>query len=772
MAETLPQQLPEWLSALNKKDRNKVLKQCEKTILCIPNGRRKPLTEKEVVVALGVRRPVVLDDDQTGGYWIRGGDEESQLFLDRLDERGLSGYTTRAVVLGGEDWRRLLDKLEFNGGSHLPNPAGEAIASSSTPQGFAAPQNDYGGRSTQPAGGSANVGGFGSDLVGTSPRSAGFDEAAVDNDLISTNGPELPKRTRKKARQTQDNKLQSPSTTPKKEPPPLDKRFAKLPNELIVYIFELCLEDAVTFEEYHRILAELVGQGGRCSKLLQDAPSFWTKITSTSLHPDIRAALASSRDCLLHIEGVPDPSMSISSGTKQLLEFLSIIKHHKRRWASLSLVFPSELLSKIKNFLAGPARGLETLSLSVVDTAPETGLTLPLGGALGGETGRPLNILGGKAGNLRRVFLNNIPCFWDPSPFTAIIELGLTNAIHLRYTDLIDFLRHSSNFRMLRLVNIKFLGGEPQVVDETVSLPHLTELVLAELTEPIGLGYLYASLETPACEILHLDLRPPVAVLRHPALPARAVPVVQKSLAEGHGSILAFHRNTSTQSASWSSRDEGGVWQSEQPRFHISFRGTDVGLASLFSDFVKRVHNNAGDIGEIVVDVGDSVSGAIDSAFGLGLEALVPNLFPDSFAGLNVVEIRADVVDGYLQHLEEIMVPRESEPWCLKGLRTIRLSAIPEETLETIPHESARCCLEEFIGHIRQKRYGIERDEPILEDGTPMTITLEGTFAIQAATSLALEEGDDLWGIQIKSSNADLVSPVDEARELDENLSH
>ncbi|KAG8912608.1 hypothetical protein FRC01_004998 [Tulasnella sp. 417] len=410
------------------------------------------------------------------------------------------------------------------------------------------------------------------------------------------------------------------------------------------------------------------------------------------------------------------------------------------------------------------------LSLTMSDPALEAGLSLPLGDDLSGETGSPTDILGGEAGNLKRVFFNNIGCFWDPSPFTAIVELGLTNAIHLRYTDLIDFLRHASGLQTLRLVNIEFVGAVPQVVDDTVSLPHLTELVLAELTELIGLGYLYASLETPACQILHVDLRPPVAVLRLAALPARAALGVQKALAGDNGSILAFHRNTSTQSASWSSRDEGGVWQSEQPRFHISFRGTDGGPASLFSNFVKGVQMIAGDAGEIVVDVGDSVSGAIDGAFGHGLDAIV--LFLDSFEGLKVVEVRADFVDGYFQLLEEMMVSRESEDWCLKGLKTIRLSAIPEEWLETIPYESARCCLEQFISHIRQKCYGVKRDEPIPEDGASMSIVLEGTFAIQAATSRALEKGDDLWGIQIKSSNADLVSPTDGRGEVDEKRSH
>ncbi|KIO24913.1 hypothetical protein M407DRAFT_244282 [Tulasnella calospora MUT 4182] len=48
-------QLPEWLSTLKKRDRNKIIKQCDRTILCIPDENRGPLTEKEVIVALGLK---------------------------------------------------------------------------------------------------------------------------------------------------------------------------------------------------------------------------------------------------------------------------------------------------------------------------------------------------------------------------------------------------------------------------------------------------------------------------------------------------------------------------------------------------------------------------------------------------------------------------------------------------------------------------------------------------------------------------------------------
>lgn len=115
----------EWMLGLNRKDKNKVLKQCERTMLCIPNEERKPLTEKEVVVALGVRwanpsvprpprqpltnfstlycrRAIVFYDRQTDGYWVRGSDEEYQLFLKRLSERGLPGYTTERSRLEGK----------------------------------------------------------------------------------------------------------------------------------------------------------------------------------------------------------------------------------------------------------------------------------------------------------------------------------------------------------------------------------------------------------------------------------------------------------------------------------------------------------------------------------------------------------------------------------------------------------------------------------------------------------------------------------------------
>ncbi|KAG8919832.1 hypothetical protein FRC00_010847 [Tulasnella sp. 408] len=146
--------------------------------------------------------------------------------------------------------------------------------------------------------------------------------------------------------------------------------------------------------------------------------------------------------------------------------------------------------------------------------------------------------------------LGRIDSAYTP-PFTEIRALGLTNGIQLRYMEAITSLRHSSNLSKLHLVNIKFVGGEAQVVEEVVLLPGLTELVFAELIEPIELGLLWLSPGTPACSKLHLDLRPSAAIMRHTALPARAAPTVRKALPSNSKSFLLFRCNTNTQSATW-----------------------------------------------------------------------------------------------------------------------------------------------------------------------------------------------------------------------------
>lgn len=482
------------------------------------------------------------------------------------------------------------------------------------------------------------------------------------------------------------------NSTFQQSPSSLDLFLAKLSPETVAYIFELRLEDTTSSEEYNSALEELALQGGRCFEVLETTPSFWTRVTSNSSEKHIKRALGLSKARPLSIEGSPSHSMGVAANVKHINRFLGFIDSHKNRWASFELLFPSGVLKTLKKHLADPSPSLKTLSLTMSDPAPETEPALPLEDALNQEIGRPLEILGGEAGNLRRVFFNNIPCLWDPSPFTSILELGLTNRIHLRYTELVIFLRHTPKLLTLRLINIKFVDGAPRVVKETIGLPYLRELVLAELVEPIGLGHLYTSLDVPKCEKLHLDIRPPVAVMIHAALPTRPVPVVQRALAGGKESCLLFCRNTSTQSASWRSEDEGGP---ERPSFDITFRGTDRGLAEIFSRFVRGVRIGLGETGDIVVDVGDSLSGAIEETFGLELESIVPTLFHDSLEGLGVVEVRAEVVDGYFQHLHEMIVPPGSEDWVFDALKTIRMCAIRKEELEIMPDESARCCLED-----------------------------------------------------------------------------
>lgn len=294
-------------------------------------------------------------------------------------------------------------------------------------------------------------------------------------------------------------------------------------------------------------------------------------------------------------------------------------------------------------------------------------------------------------------------------------------------------------------------------MEQVIPLPNLVEIVLAELIEPLGLGSLYLSLDAPSCDLLHLDLRPSMTFLNHPALEERVASTVQKALASNSTSHILFRSNTNTQSVSWQSEEEvTRKGRDGRPAFNICLRSTDTRLASLFCEFVRGVQTYV-NVGNIVVDVGDSLSGAIVEPFGLDLDDIVPTLFPESFQGINVVEVRADIVDGYLQHLKEMVASEGSEvQWCFGSLQTLRLRSIPEAELEVIPDESARCNVESLVSHIYEKRYGAANVPP--GEGLDMSLALHGSFMIETATAEHLENEDTLHGIEIDHSAAVLIS--------------
>ncbi|KAG8925801.1 hypothetical protein FRC01_009668 [Tulasnella sp. 417] len=830
-------QFPGWMSTLNKRDRTKILKQCEKTVLCIPNETRAPLTERDVIVGLGIRRAVVFEDEPTGGYWIRGGDEEYDLFVQRLGDRGLPGFTAKEIDRNGEEWNRLAGKLadriapQDDVGPSQPQNSVEQHPdgpSTSHPAQLELADN-FGSGSEETPTPSLGLSGSRSGSEPDSSRASSPGVLGGDGPGYASADPTASERPRKKARHDRQVAQQavgssSTSNSPTSNSPAsnspasdsptsnsptsnsptsnsptsnsptsnsptsnsptsnsptsnspsaqpdalLDRALAILSPEVVSNIFELCLENVPTLEEYNVILGKLASCGGRCLQVLEGNASLWTRIASNSSDVHIKKALDLSKRRLLHIELGPTDSKGPAENVERMNRLLNFIRPHKDRWASLELRFPSNVLKKVKKHLGGRAPNLETLSLCMEDAVLRTGLAFPLGDALSGEVGLPLEILGGEAGSLRRVFFKNMPSFFNPCPFKLILELGLDNGIYIRYADLTSFLRHSPNLQTLHLANIKFVGGVAHIVAETILLSRLTKLVLAEEIEPLGLGGLYLSLTAPECNILRLDLRTPMGFIGNVGFAERVGPTVQRVLARNKTSSLLFGSHINTQSASWTCEDEERRGPNEHSfSFDISFRSRDVGLASVFSTFVKGFQTSVGGLGDVVVDVGHSASGAIANPLGLDLEAVVPTLSPDTFEGFRVVEVRADVVDGCLQHLKELMVPRESEGWSLGVLKTIRLYAIPKES-ETQLDESAGCCLEEFIRDVRHKRYGVPLHEPRPEKTDPMTFILEGTFAVQREMARALEKGTELWGIEVDHSNAFLVHPGDEEKKVEE----
>ncbi|KAG9048165.1 hypothetical protein FS837_000583 [Tulasnella sp. UAMH 9824] len=725
-------QLPEWLADLSMKVRNKIIRLCDKTVLCIASGTRGPLTENQVVTALEMRRAVVLHDERPGHYWVRGSDSS---FLDRIRERGLPGFSARQIDRNEEEWVRLAgiigDSLGLRNvsGPFQPQTSVEHHPDDPSTSGSAQLQVAENVESGSSGGESTHA------STAPPPEERPRKRQRVDHEVSTTNSADKKRKQRKQRR------------------PPLDIIFARLPPELVVRILELCFKDEASCEEHNFILEELASQGGRCLQALEGISSLWTRITSTSPKAHIDMALQLSQQHQLRIEGGPNTSLGDAVNVQDLGRFLRDTDPHRNRWGYVELRFPSAMLRTVKKRFSSPAPNLERLSLSMTDAA------LPLNVALHEEIGRPLDILGGRSDKLQRVLLKNIPCVWDPSPFTAIIDLALMNGVHLHSNRLIDFLRHSSNLQSIRLLNIKFIGGGPQVLDERIPLPHLRVLVLAELIESVGLDNLFISLDAQNCVHTRLDIRPGGAAMIHPAFQQRVATTVKRVLALGKPSFLLFRSTNGTQGASWRSRDGGdGGRNEEDPSFEFSFRGAGEAFAGFFCDLVRRVRERIGEMGEmgeIVVDVGDTISGTIDEPLGLE-DQIIPTLLPSLFAQLNVVEVRAVVVAGFLGLFKHMLGPVESEGWCFRALRTIRLRAIPPLEMTVLPDPSAQCSLDDLIDHIRREHDGIDLKEAKPEDGPAMTIALKGWFGIPTETGLALEKGDVLSGIKIDHTEATL----------------
>ncbi|KAG9027542.1 hypothetical protein FS837_004243, partial [Tulasnella sp. UAMH 9824] len=229
-------QLPEWWFDLNMKDRNKVVKLCDRSVLCIASEARGPLTGDEVVNALGLRRVIVLCDETTGHYWIRGPNNESGSLRRRIRDGGLPGFTTRQIDRYGEEWERLAGKIADSMG--LRNSGGPPQQHTSVEQQQDAPSTSLssqlqfnedlgpgnGGSSTSfsglggsgPGGGSGSPGSSGPCIVGSGGSAHASTSSAPD------------KRPRKKRRRdhgvSQQAGFSSPtaSSTHEESAPPLD----------------------------------------------------------------------------------------------------------------------------------------------------------------------------------------------------------------------------------------------------------------------------------------------------------------------------------------------------------------------------------------------------------------------------------------------------------------------------------------------------------------------------------------------------------------------
>ncbi|KAG8901114.1 hypothetical protein FRC00_008986 [Tulasnella sp. 408] len=302
-----------------------------------------------------------------------------------------------------------------------------------------------------------------------------------------------------------------------------------------------------------------------------------------------------------------------------------------------------------------------------------------------------------------------------------------------------NFLVTSTQLKELRLVDVKYIDAAPYQLAERLVLPHLKRLVLVNRVETSGIANLYHSIQADNCENLNLVVRG-VQEMWEPKLVESIAPIVQKTFEAETKTHLRFARYQRFDAATW---EGAGATHG----FRVGLIGEAFAQVVVFSDFINRVLPLAGGATEVSLDVEDMFSGTVRGCIAFDDAEAIPRLLPHLFNNLTVMEVVADVVDGYLRYLKDFVAPdlRKGFP----ALRKITLRAIPEDEVPSPPEPAVGCRLEDFIDSISHAYYGIVPGKSIpTEKRNTITVVLNGNFGVNALTMKALVSGRDGWGYE------------------------
>ncbi|KAG8909320.1 hypothetical protein FRC01_007014, partial [Tulasnella sp. 417] len=374
------------------------------------------------------------------------------------------------------------------------------------------------------------------------------------------------------------------------------------------------------------------------------------------------------------------------------------------RWGDVNISVNPKSFAAVTKALSIPAPLLRSLRISIPNVGWPTDSPGLEERSIGPQADRRFQLLGGEQGNLRHLELRNTPCFFDPTPFILLTSLVLADRVRLKYQDVLDFLESCTQPEELRLADVKFIGAASHEREQPLTLPHLKQLELAERYARTEILNLYHSIPAMNCENLTLVVHG-VEHLLGRKLVEGVAPVIQKTFETGDQTVLRFCYHQRENRASW----EGVGKPSNGSRacgFHLGFIGHGLQQAILFPEFINRVFSSVGGATEVKLKVEDLLSGTIRrGSIGFDDVEATPTLLPNLFETLEVTEIVAEVVDGYLCYLKEFVAPdlRKAFP----ALRCITLHAMPPDEVVVKPDPLVKCHLAGVIDTLGEAYYGV-----------------------------------------------------------------
>ncbi|KAG8914535.1 hypothetical protein FRC01_004022 [Tulasnella sp. 417] len=251
----------------------------------------------------------------------------------------------------------------------------------------------------------------------------------------------------------------------------------KLPPEVLSAIFHQVLAMVSIFDHFTSLF-NLAKVSARWRSVIDSTPSLWSYVSSTYPNAGVERALKKSASLPVSVayrSREPELTATTKRGSRDLLR---TIKSSGRSWDELILHLPT--VGHLKRFLERPSPHLRKLDIEAYGVSDTT-----------------VNIFGGKQGGLEDVRLIRPTIEWKSEALTGLrrLELGCSMGgfSSLTLTEIVWLLERNPGLQYF-----SWSGGyriDEFVPPDTISLPHLTELSLNELKEPILLNLIHA----PSC---------------------------------------------------------------------------------------------------------------------------------------------------------------------------------------------------------------------------------------------------------------------------------